>query len=356
MKNHFIPAMLMMATALSFSSCNKNQPGCDYGVPATEPGYGELSLNVDLPGLTKASDISSHGNEARVNDVQLLVFDASGNVVAYVNSGTSLTSSLKLKTGTYSCRAVVNGPDAAMVKTSSALDGLSVDLAAYNDVDSDFLMCGETQNVTVMKNASSSCSITVSRFVSRVKLVSIVNECPAALGSITLKRAFLSNVVGNQNLSGQQAPSVFTNMYGRSEVSSKASIIDGSSYQAVPSGLTYANLNSASLGHGVSLGINDWFYSYPNSYTDVVKAWKSSWTPTATRLVLVAAIGGNDYYYPVAIPQSTANTSYDVSMTITGEGLDDPQDDPATLSDKGSLKVSVTVADWAGGTEYVVEY
>ena len=357
MKNQLLTAILFLATAMFLDSCNADKLPAVSAGPASGPEYGEVAFDISVPDIaTKASDVSSHGNEAKVSDVQLLVFDASGRLASYANTGNALTSTVQLKTGRYSCRAVVNGPDLSHVGTLEAYEAVPAGLAAYNDPAIDFVMCGGNDGIEVIKNGSATCRITVSRLVCRVKLAGVENGCPAALGSLILKAAFLSNVVGNQTLSGSQAPSVFTNMYGRADVSAGGSIINGTSYPAVPAALTYADLGSTPLGHGVSLTVADWFYSYPNAYADVVKAWQPSWVPTASRLILVAGLGGRDYYYPVPVPQTARNTTYDVRVKITGEGLDDPQGDPSELSDKGSLSVSVTVTDWSAGTEYVVEY
>lgn len=355
MKNFFsFAALWSAATILTLSSCNKMAEAGTHGYQPDD-AYGTVSLSIDVDdAVTRASDNSTYGAEALVGDVQVLLFDNNGNVASYLGAGTSLNPSVRIKAGSYTCVAVINGPGLEMVRTKAEYDATALDLAAYNG--SDFVMAGSASDVEVAQNADVQCTISASRFVSRVRLASVVNNCPVALGSVTLKRAYISNVVCNQNIGGTAVPSDFSNMYGVAAIADSNSIIDGTTYPAVPATLTLADLASADLASGASTQPGSRMYAYPNPYEDAVKAWKASWTPTATRLVLVAEVNGNEFYYPVAIPQMVRNTSYDVSMTITGEGLKDPQGDPSALADKGTLSVSIVIADWTSGTEYNVEY
>ena len=93
MKNQLLTAILFLATAMFLDSCNADKlPDVSTG-PASGPEYGEVAFDISVPDIaTKASDVSSHGNEAKVSDVQLLVFDASGRLASYANTGNALTS------------------------------------------------------------------------------------------------------------------------------------------------------------------------------------------------------------------------------------------------------------------------
>ena len=359
MKNSIFHAAVLFAGILSVVSCNKTLP-CTPDAPADAEGgaVGTVVVNVmSADALTKASNTTATDAETAITDVQILLFDSNGNVASYLDAGTSSTASVKIKAGTYTAWAVVNGPDLVGIKTTSEIAASRLALDSWNSPSSDFVMGGCVQDVSVNMNTETSVEIAVSRYVSRIRLAEVSNGCPAALGNITLKRAFLSNVVCNQNIGASAAPSEWSNVYGRADVSKTESIIDGSASKAVPEALTYYGWTTGGdIAHGASAEPGRNFYSYPNSNSDAVKSWKASRTDTATRLVLVAEVNGNEFYYPVAIPASQRNCSYDVSIAITGEGLDDPQGDPAVLKEKGTVKVTVTLSGWSSGSEYNLEY
>ena len=71
-------------------------------------------------------------------------------------------------------------------------------------------------------------------------------------------------------------------------------------------------------------------------------------TPTATTLMVVAQIGGTEYYYPV--PMTTgleAGYSYDVTLDIVGLG--NTVDTAYNKIEKGTMTVTIGVADWTVG-------
>lgn len=361
MKNHLSAAVMATAALALLVSCNKIAEDGPVAFPESAPAQsGTVLFRIDgcnAP-ATKAPDQTATAAESAVSDVQILVFDSNGNTASYISAGTSTTATARLRQGAYTARAVVNGPDLSGIKNASSLDAVGIALGSWNSPSSDFVMGDASASaLTVQMNRETVVDMTVGRFVSRVRLVKVSNGCPAALGGIVLKRAFLSNVVCNQNLGGTAAPSDWSNMYGRSNVSNQDSVIDGSSFTASPAELTFWGWNGgATIAPGLSISPALSFYSYPDSSSDAVKAWKSTFTATATRLVIVAEVNGTDFCYPVALPGTVRNCTYDVSVSITGEGLDDPQGDPAILREKGTVKASITVAPWSAGTEYNLEY
>lgn len=351
MKLYFSFAAFFAALVITLS-CNKVIES-----PALVAEDVLLTLSVDLAGnLSKASSTVSEPVETAITDVQILIFDSSNRIAAYLSNGVSVNASVTLKEGTYLAAAVLNGPNLSSVASLSELRSTTAPLSQYNSTSSSFVMYGEKSSINLVKNGNNSSVIQASRLVSRVRLVSVRNECPAALGSLLLKDVFLSNVVGNQNLYGNESPSLYYNMYGRSDIANTSSIINGLSFKATPENLTYTSLSSQSVAHSSTLTCGQNFYSYPNPAQDVVTSYSSSWTPTALRLVLKASLDGRDYYYPVALPSASANTSYDVRITVRGTGLDDPQGDIKDLTDKGTVNVSVNIADWNSGNEFSVVY
>ena len=362
MKSHISGAVLAMAILSLSVSCNKLAADHDDASFIEAPNECSGSVRFRITGCgtpaTKASGVTATSAETAVSDVQILIFDSNGNVVSYIDAGTSMTAVAKLKQGDYKARAVINGPDLSGTKTLPATEATGIALADWNSPSSDFVMGNVAAvSLSVEMNKDTELDIDVSRFVSRVRLMSVANGCPAALGGIILKRAFLSNSVCNQNLAGTAAPSDWSNIYGRSSISNRNSVIDGASFTAVPAGLTYYAWNGGqSVAAGSSVSPARSFYSYPNPSSDSVTAWKSTFSETATRLVLVAEVNGNDFYYPVALPGMERNCTYDVSVSITGEGLDDPQGDISVLKEKGTVNASITILPWTEGTEYKLEY
>lgn len=346
--------LAVAATASLTVACNKNFQT----VEPIEPS-GSSVLNFSLAGidaLTKASSVTSQGKETIVSDVQILLFDSDNKVAVYLDNGTLTTGSISVKQGTYTLAALVNGPDVSGVNTYDELHSVSVPLSEYNSTSTDFVMFGKESGVEVLKNQSNSKTVTVERLVSRARLASVSNKCPVGLGVLTLKRVFLSNIVCNRNVGGDSAASLWSNKFGRSDISNSSTIIDGSSYKAEPEDLTFADLEENAIAVGNTSDQLAFLYSYPNPESDNVKTYTGVWTPTATRLVIVAELDGTDYYYPVALPATKANYSYDVSVSIYGKGLSDPQGDISDLADKGTANVQVSIKDWISGNEYNVEY
>ena len=75
------------------------------------------------------------------------------------------------------------------------------------------------------------------------------------------------------------------------------------------------------------------------------------------RLVVRATFeggSGKSFYYPVTILGAgdkplARNTSYDVRMTIRGEGVSDPNEEPKY----GNLNVEIAIAPWDDGGEVI---
>ena len=341
---------IMVAIAAMACSCDK-----DADCEPCQEAQTKATLNVSLdfedePQTRATSYVTAQTYETKVNDVQVLVFDSSGALNAYVDADTK-TSGISISTtaGTKTVWAVVNGPNLSSITTLSALQSTAVDLGANSTTETTgFVMAGST-TCTVGSSASTA-SVAVKRLVARVALQKINNSLPGSYGALTVNNVTLINVVGNQNLAGTASVSTWYNKMGRKDgATATGQIIDGSTYVASHPTLTFKSVGS-SVANGASLTPTTpyLFYCYPNSTTTDATGWSSSFTARKTRLVVAATIGGTKYYYPVVIDTPARNTAYTVELTITGLGSTDP-DKPVQ---KGSITASVTVEGWASGAVY----
>ena len=341
---------IMAAVAAMACSCDKDSD-C---VPCQD-GETMAILNVSLdfedePQTRATSYVTAQTYETKVNDVQVLVFDSTGALNAYVDADTK-TSGITISTtaGSKTVWAVVNGPNLSSITTMSALQSTAVDLGANSTTETvGFVMAGST-TCTVGSSATTA-SISVKRLVARVALQKISNSLPASYGALTVNNVTLINVAGNQNLAGTASVSTWYNKMGRKDgATATGQIIDGSTYVASHPTLTFKSVGS-SVANGGSLTPTTpyLFYTYPNSTTTDATGWASSFTARKTRLVVAATIGGTKYYYPVVIDTPARNTAYTVELTITGPGSTDP-DKPVV---KGSINASVTVQGWSAGAVY----
>ena len=340
---------IMAAIAAIVCSC---EPEKDC-LPCQEEEAATLNVSLDFEdeAQTKATSyVTNQTYETAINNVQILVFDSSGALNAYVDAGTK-TGSITINTtaGSKTVWAVVNGPDLSSVTTVSGLSAMPIDLGDNSTTASaGFVMAGST--TCTVSSSTATASISVRRFVARVALAKVSNSLPNSYGSLTVNSVALINVVGNQNLNGSASISTWYNKMGRKDgATSSLQIIDGVTHTASCPTLTFKSVGS-SVANGSSLTPSTpyLFYTYPNSTTTDATGWTESFTARKTRLVVTATISGMKYYYPIVIDTPTRNTAYTVELTITGLGSTDP-DKPVV---KGSINASVTVQGWSAGAVY----
>lgn len=316
---------------------------------------GSIEVSFNLPEATRAA---AQGNEAVITDVQLMLFDRSGNLYRHHSfTAAEITArSVSLENilnGAYDVYVIANGPDCSGFGTLDALRAADIDLQGYNDPASDFVMEGH-KSIVVSGTGSTPLSIGISRYVSRVMLKSITNGIPAAFGNLTVERVFLSNVVGTQNLGGDKdpgsAPANWYNKEGRMDESLRNAdhIINGTTFTASAAAMTFSNM-AQSIANGGKWEGSQYFYAYPNGATAEPDGFKEPFAAQRSVLVIVASFAGRTYHYPVVLRNGLdRNTSYEISATITGAGGEDPNI-PLT---SGSLSVTVTVDNWIDGTSY----
>ena len=350
--------MILMFAALSamaaFPSCKKQ----DNVLPALPVRDGEAEITVNLfcdsgPDTRAVSAYTaSKEYETKIDDVQLIVFDENGDLCSFLNAGTRLSGiSFKVTYGTKEIYAVINGAPLDGYASKSAFLAIATKLEDNKKSgEGGFLMLGHS-TVTV-SGPSASVSIAVSRLTARVALVGITHELPEAYSTIHVNRAFLANVVGNQNYAGNASPSLWYNKDGRADESTRnaAHVIDGSTYLASVPSLTYAEIETDVPWCETADFSSDpyLFYAYANSSAVAPSGFHNPFQPSKTVLVVDVNVGTKRYYYPVAIGPLAANTSYTVALTLTEIGSQDP-DAPVQ---KSSLTANITVSGWGTGTVY----
>lgn len=360
MKKSFLFIAALAASLMLVPSCKK-ELAPSVAQPA-ETGTLEVSFTVDGGPDTKAGAayMDAKTYEAQINKVQVFVFGATGNLEAYKDCGTATTSGeLKVKAGNVTAFVVVNGAAITGVTTLAQLQA-KVTTLADNSVTAatGFIMAGSAA-ATVNATGANNCAVTVTRIAARVALMSITNNLPAAYGAVTFKCAYLSNVVGNQNLAATAAPATWYNQEGRKDEATRNTDhkIDGTTYVASCPTLTFHTGSNASIANGATLEFKSGnvadpqlYYCYPNNSTTAINGFHSTFAAQRTVLSVVLNFNGRDQYYPVELNKSAIdrNTTHTVYLTITGEGSTGPVD-PIV---KGAFTVNVAVGGWAAGQVY----
>ncbi len=338
MKNTiFVFALLILAAA-----CTKE------GESRQETAVADIAISINAgDGISgKALYVDMEACEAQVNDVQIFVFDQNGMLNAYKSAksleGLSVTTTYGLK----EVWAVVNGPDLRSVTTLDGLKTSTVDLSANDTAQGrGFVMSGSAE-VNVGKGIKP-VEIDVYRLTARVAVGSISNLLPPAYTSVIIKSIVLANVVGNQNIAGTEEIRTWFNKAGRMDGGDEDSIIDGVEFTASCPSLTFHKPEESIPNRGKSEK-KYCFYSYPNTTDLDAAGWTVPFTARKTRVIVTAEIGGEKYYYPVALGLLERNKAYTVNLTITSLGAKDPE----SKLDKDAFSAIVDVQPWDRGIEY----
>lgn len=345
---------MILALAAMICSCDKNADCIDCQNPDVPKDTAVLNVSLGFEDEPSTRAVTAYTTaqdyEKAVNSVQILVFDANGDINFYKDAGTSVSGiSISTTTGAKTVWAVVNGPDLSEIDDMDALKATAVDLGDNSVTKSEgFVMAGSASCTVTASGATA--NVNVSRLVSRVALQRVTNSLPSGYGAMTIDNVTLINVVGNQNLNGAAEIATWYNKAGRKDGATAATqIIDGSANAASCPTLTFA-APAVSVANGADHIPSAPYltYCYPNGTTADVNGWSSTFTARKTRLIVAATIAGTRYYYPVTIDTPERNKAYTVELTITGLGSDDP-DKPV---EKGGITASVTVQGWESGATY----
>ena len=143
-----------------------------------------------------------------------------------------------------------------------------------------------------------------------------------------LKKVYLTNVAGDKSYLSETAdPSLWYNQIVRTQ----SSEVDA---------LVYDEISDVNLKESKTYTVKHHFYCYPNPCDE--DSFSSEWSPRPTRLVVEAELGGELYYYPVALPPLQQNTKYHVSLRIVRPGATSPEQD----MDKSDASFTITIEEW----------
>lgn len=351
MKKIFSSTIAILAI-LTGTSCNKN-----VGTPVVNQKAEKalICLNIDADLVTTKANIEDTADEAKLNSIQVFVFNEKNDVDAYkLATAEEITAKRVVLEGTVGKREVyviANAPADRHLEniTNKANLEAAVSELTRDNTSSSFVMGGKlsAQNVT----ASFSQTVKVDRYAARVKIHKITRSFTnPALGALDFKivRIFLSDVNETVRYDFGDAPQYkwlnsYWNNNGAMSVSNKFV------YKKLPTAQPLANNNSYNVPTDLTS-----FYAYPNRNAARVPASGTA-TGEQTKLVVHCLIGGEDYYYPVPLGRAVeSNRSYEINeLVITRLGNAGNDDDVVNEEEvepiiPSNMSFTISVNDWNG--------
>lgn len=324
--------------ALSLASCDKETtmatPKAGDPVEVTVTINGGVSTRVT--GVTPQEGRNDSADEARVNTLQILVFNG-GERETYRKVDGSLSCTLEATAGERVVWAVVNAPDLSSCETLEALER-GVTGLSDNSVGS-FVMAGSRTQELV---DGGTVPVTVKRVVARVSVgkISTSFRYERENYSLDIQSIYLINVGGVNfyNVGGE--PASYVNRLGHNDAAYDALLFDA--------------LDGVSVSNGKPYETAYFFYPYPNTHPEEGEAqtFADEWDPRGTLLVIQARALDADGslvkagYYPVVLPALERNKTYHIDeVNITRL----PGDVPYRPIQTGDTQVTVTVNEWETG-------
>ena len=400
----FFKSLLVVAGLIGLlTACN------DINEPSMKEKGPSLLLNITTGISTKATTDVLPAEES-IKDLQVYIFKKNGNayelyryIDTIINATTvPTTASWEIKginaNEAYSVCVFANGLSSNLKYPSfqnrDQLRQQAVTLAS-SVPGSQYTMYGETiGDIDVAANTKAQVNVTVQRFVSRVRLMTVQNKLPEAYGALNVKRVFVINAYDAWNMYGTgttlSSPAGITGRFnwgGQTEGGSVIASADDCKNGSVPYGAqtfkafsksinnyfvekavpgatdAQANTNSTWVCKNGDQDAYDGvpFYVYPNAHaadpnSSTFRGPIANTVDAPTRLVVYAEITNNGQtmgnYYPITVPAMERNKSYDINLLITGFGSDHPNKEP----EKGSMELSVNVKPWDEGQTIPQEY
>ena len=334
----------MAFVAITSLACSKENPSEQ---AAQQTQMATLEVNVAEGITTRATSVNDANIGSAAGDIQVLVFNNEGDLLAYgINAASSSTISMSIPTGTVECYAVVNSSD-DLSNISTKTNFLKRLSHLKNNTTSRMEMLGSVSK-TVAAGANS-VSIAVKRFASKVQIDKITPAFTApAHRAMEFKLAGIYLINVNGTCPYTMIPT------GASESTSwynKRKYVSGDCNHLITDKFSTHVIMQTSGGEVTPYSTPHYLYCYPNPITTDVST--TTWSERISRLVVETTLGGTTYYYSVNIPTPQCNTVYQITnMKITGLGTDTPD----AVVQKGSLSVSLTVTDWSTGFSKEVEY
>lgn len=321
--------LIIASLALVICACNKENQckTCEEGKPV------EVTVQINGTTMTKTTG-NTYANESKVNNLQILAFDANGDIEGYrsVNNETSVT--LMSTSGEKTVWAVVNAPSLENVAT---LDELESSLTSLEDnaLDS-FIMTGA---VSEELTDGAILAITVRRIVARVSLAKITAafpDTPAYEGkTLKLTGIYMLNVSGKVNYGLSGVPAVWYNKLTHEDDEGDIFLYDAL---------------DQTIDNNASYQVEHAYYPYPNSVAtsvkDIDEADRGTWSQRRSILCIEVEFDGITGYYPIEMPVIERNKTYAIDEVVITRS---PADNPYDPIDTGIATVSITVQEWELG-------
>ena len=334
----------MAFIAIASLACSKENPSEQ---AAQKTQMATLEVNVFDGITTRATSVNDANIGTAERDIQVLVFNSEGDLLAYgANEDSSTKVSLSIPTGTVECYAVVNSYDDLSVIATKTVFLKHLSHLKDNDPTRMEMLGSITKTVAAGTN---SVSIAVKRFASKVQIDKITPAFTAPAHramEFKLTGIYLINVNGTCPYTMvPTAASESTSWYN------KRKYVSGDCNHLITDKFSTPVVMQTAAGVVTPYSKSHYLYCYPNPVTTDVST--TTWSERVSRLVVETTLGGTTYYYSVNIPTPQCNTVYQITnMKITGIGTDTPD----AVVQKGSLSVSLTVTDWSTGFSKEVEY
>lgn len=340
----FKRGLFMAFVAITSLACSKENPSEQ---AAQKTQMATLEVNVFDGITTRATSVNDANIGTAERDIQVLVFNSEGDLLAYgANEDSSTKVSLSIPTGTVECYAVVNSYDDLSVIATKTVFLKHLSHLKDNDPTRMEMLGSVTKSVVAGEN---SVSIAVKRFASKVQIDKITPAFTAPAHramEFKLTGIYLINVNGTCPYTMvPTAASESTSWYN------KRKYVSGDCNHLITDKFSTPVVMQTTTGEVTPYSTPHYLYCYPNPVTTDVST--TTWSERVSRLVVETTLGGTPYYYSVNIPTPQCNTVYQITnMKITGIGTDTPD----AVVQKGSLSVSLTVTDWSTGFSKEVEY
>jgi len=255
-----------------------------------------------------------------------------------------------IEPGDYHAYAIANGPEITSLTDEEEFRAVRMPLEEFNSEENGFVMGSGRTSVSISPEEVTHLSVSLKRYVSRVRLKEIRNELPSGYGMMKINYAVLNNVVGVQTMDGTVPAGGWLNIQGVADESHRdaSHIIGTDEFTASCPSLTFAGY-SADISAGEVFTTEDAFYGYANNCAVSPSGFTSEFSGERSTLTVSVSFGGQTWFYPVVLSEGMLpNSTYDIVLTITGEGSPDPNLPVAT----GSFRSLVNVSQWDTNPEY----
>ncbi len=315
MKN--LGLFLCLALLSAAMSCTKESEG-----PQSAPEREEVELTICIAaGQTRAA--AGTYSEDEIKSLQVFVF--SGDNLELMRYSQTDTVKLRCFEGSKDIYVIVNHSEIEWTPGMTGSDLMDTVVELKDDFGWNVMFGHSKKSISsggLPADGSGLVTVSVKRVAARIVLTRISGR--NASNTLTLKRAYITNVAGDADLYATSSgytrpPDIWHNRAGRDKDADD---------------IIYSGELSATVSGMKSVEVNQYFYCYPNPTTDdtTINEDLVEWTPRYTRLVAEIEYNGVLYYYVVSIGGVQSGHSYEVGYSIEGIGASDPEGNYASGS------------------------